>query len=240
MRRYTAGIVDDEQHGRDFAALLLSDHFPDIRVSLRADSVCDARGQLQRGVPDILFLDIELGDGSGFDLLPLLRGRDCQVIFITAYDQYAIQAIRNDALDYILKPVRTADFVAAVEKAAGRLAKLDAAKEKAFLPIATSQGIRRLEISAIVRCEADSNYTMFFLSGGKQFLVSTTLQEFEEQLDGHGFFRIHHKHLVNLAYVREYTGGKKGQAVLLDGTHVDVSVRRRNEFQKLMRQTGTI
>jgi len=229
VKRYKAGIVDDEQHGRDFIALLLANEFPEVDVAFRADGVDDARAQLQRYVPDLLFLDIELGDGTAFDLLPLPENLAARIIFITAYDHYAIRAIRNDAVDYILKPVRRDDFVTAVRKAL-RQAKLSASSDAAHLNLPTAHGFKRVAARDILRCEADSNYTMVYLSDKSKILVSKTLQEFESQLAAYGFFRVHHKHLINLAHFKQYLKGSGGHAVLSDGSTVPVSVRRKSDF----------
>lgn len=229
-------VIDDEQDGRDYIALLLSRTFPALELVFQASAVEDAYLQLVKKQPDILFLDIELADGNAFELLDKLQKLSSQVIFITAYEQYAIRAIRKGAADYLLKPVRPSDFIMAVERALERIRSGLQVFQKESLPakinLPTLQGFKRVLISDIIRCEADSNYTSFYLADHTRIVVSRTLQEYEGILGGHHFFRAHHKHLVNLHHFKEYIKGKGGQIVLSDNSVIELSVRRKQEFLK--------
>lgn len=229
-----AYIIDDEQDGRDYISLLLENEFPEIQVDSQASSVEEAYIYLTKNTPDILFLDIQLTDGTAFDLLSKFKEIQSQIIFITAFENFAIQAIRNEAVDYLLKPIKKIDFISAVNKALenNKKNKISLSKHsgqnKINLP--TLQGFKLINIADIIRCEADSNYTTFYLTDKTRILVSKTLHEFEERLSEHHFFRIHHKHLINIDYLKEYIKGKGGQVIMLDNTILDVSVRKKNDF----------
>ncbi|KMQ64850.1 hypothetical protein ACM46_11560 [Chryseobacterium angstadtii] len=229
-------IIDDEKHGRDYIALLLKKEFPDIQIGYEASSVEEAYIYLTKHSPDILFLDIQLNDGTAFDLLSKFKDISSQIIFVTAFENFAIQAIKNGATDYLLKPINKIDFIIAVNKA------LDNIKKTQPLPtntnplqdhkiiLSTLQGFKVIGIADIVRCEADSSYTTFYLINKTKIMVSKTLHEFELMLPELHFFRIHHKHLINVDHLQEYIKGRGGQVVMSDGSVLDVSFRRKNDF----------
>lgn len=227
-----ACIIDDEQDGRDYIALLLENEFPEIHNAYQASSVEEAYIYLSKNTPDILFLDIQLKDGTAFDLLSKFREIDSQIIFITAFEHFAIQAIKNGAADYLLKPIQKMDFIIAVNKVLENVRKNKSAavlqSHKINLP--TLQGFKITDINDIIRCEADSSYTTFYLTDKTKIIVSKTLHEFEELLLKYNFFRIHHKHLINLSHLKEYIKGKGGQVVMADHSVLDVSVRKKNDF----------
>ncbi|KFF01511.1 LytR/AlgR family response regulator transcription factor [Chryseobacterium luteum] len=229
-----ACIVDDEQDGRDYIALLLKNEFPEIQISFQASGVEEAYIYLTKNIPDILFLDVQLKDGTAFDLLSKFREIDSRIIFITAFENFAIQAIKNGAADYLLKPIRKIDFVMAVNKVLEMIKKsknspaIYSSENKISLP--TLQGFKLTNISDIIRCEADSSYTTFYLTDKTRIIVSKTLHDFEEHLTKYNFFRIHHKHLINLFHLKEYIKGKGGQVVMADHSVLDVSVRKKNDF----------
>ncbi len=237
-----ACIIDDEQDGREYISLLLKNEFPEIHVTFLSESVKDTFLKLTKETPDIVFLDIQLTDGNAFDLLSKLRNFSSQIIFITAYDEFAIQAIRYGATDYILKPVDVIDFVAAVTKALEAIKKSRShitstvAKSKINLP--TMQGFKTIDIADIIRCEADANYTVFFMNNNTKMMVSRNLKEFENHLAENDFFRIHSKHLINLKHFREYIKGKGGQVIMSDYSVLDVSVRKKQEFMEVLQLWG--
>lgn len=231
MNTIRVSIIDDEKNGRDYIALLLANEFPDLQIIFQASNVREAAAGLRHEQPDILFLDIRLSDGTAFDLLTQITGIASQIIFITAYEEYAIQAIRNGALDYILKPVSRADFIAAVNKAVKNIRK----EEAPALNLPTAHGFRKVALSEIIRCEADSNYTFIYPADGSKIIVTRTLQQFDAFLSEHGFFRVHHKHLINLRHFREFTKANGGQALMSDGALVDISVRKKTAFLNRIR-----
>lgn len=229
-----ACIIDDEQDGRDYISLLLENEFPEIEAVFQASSVEKAYIYLSKNSPDILFLDVQLTDGTAFDLLSKFKEMEAQIIFITAFEHFAIQAIKNGATDYLLKPIKKIDFIIAVNKALENIKKNKSStpatlhKNKISLP--TLQGFKLTDINDIIRCEADSSYTTFHLTDKTKIIVSKTLHEFEEYLYEHNFFRIHHKHLINLSHLKEYIKGKGGQVIMADHSVLDVSVRKKNDF----------
>ncbi|UTX49814.1 LytTR family DNA-binding domain-containing protein [Chryseobacterium sp. MA9] len=227
-----ACIIDDEQDGRDYISLLLENEFPEIENTYQAASVEEAYIYLTKNSPDILFLDVQLKDGTAFDLLSKFREVDSRIIFITAFENFAIQAIKNGAADYLLKPIKKMEFIIAVNKVLESIRKskntVSLQNNKISLP--TLQGFKLTDINEIIRCEADSSYTTFYFTDKTKIIVSKTLHEFEEQLSKYSFFRIHHKHLINLSHLKEYIKGKGGQVVMADHSVLDVSVRKKNDF----------
>jgi two-component system LytT family response regulator len=229
-------IVDDEKNGRDYIALLLANEFPDLEIAFQAATIEDAYLQLAKKQPDILFLDIQLADGNSFELLDKLQKISSRIIFITAYEEYAVRAIRKGAIDYLLKPIKRSDFVIAVNTAleairnSKQLIKKESLPAKINLP--TQHGFKSILISDIVRCEADSNYTSFYLSDKSKIMVSKTMRDFEDLLLEYDFFRAHHKHLINLRHFKEYIKGKTGRIILSDDSVIDLSLRRKPDFMK--------
>ena len=231
--RYKAGIVDDEANGREFIALLLQNEFPQIDIVFEAASVLEVDVALKKYTVDLLFLDIQLKNKTIFQS-QFLKRSNATKIYVTAYDQYGIEAIKHRAEDYLLKPINELEFVNTVQKVL--LSKINQAKAETktipndFIDIPTSRGYQRLTISEIVRCEASNNYTIIFLKDKKQFVVTKPLSDFEKQLSTVGFCRIHQSHLINLCYVQEYIKGKGGDVILKDGSKVAVSQRKKADF----------
>ncbi len=228
-------IVDDEVTVRNTISSLLTEHFPGIRILSTAGSVEEGYEAVLKYRPDLLFLDIELPDGTGFDLLKRLTPT-FKIIFITGYNQYALDAIKVSALDYIMKPVDTNEFCRAVEKAGEVISQeelllkyqalasnLQDKKVLKRIILHTSDHLQLVPVSDIIRAEADSNYTLFSLSGGKRILVSRTLREFDNLLSGSGFIRVHQSHLVSISYIDRFVKKDGGYIILKDGTKVPVS-----------------
>lgn len=233
-------IVDDESSGRDALRALLAAHCPQVVVVAEAASVREAQEMIRRSREiDIIFLDIELPDGSGFDVLEEAGPRQFEVIFVTAYDNYGIQAVKAAAADYLLKPVSPNELRDAVDRAAGRIrARAENYRAAGEIPeriaLPNAQGLRIVETANIVRCRSHSNYTEFRFIDGDSLLVSRPMGEFERVLVRSGFFRVHNSHLINMRHIRSYVRGKGGYVVMADGSHVDVSVRRKEAFLKML------
>lgn len=238
-----SAIVDDERGSRETLSALLARHCPNVDVVTMADSVQTAAAAIRGYHPDLVFLDIQMPNGTAFDLLEEVREVKYDVIFITAYDQYAIRAIRSCALDYLLKPIDVEELVAAVQRAERELAdrrgsRLDAllqtvagrnhAPTRIMLP--TLDDLIFMQIENIIRCEATGNYTVFHLLQGDRQIVSRTLKEYEMLLEESNFFRVHHTHLVNLNHVKKYIRGEGGIVVMQDGSEVPVARRRKDEL----------
>ena len=241
MEKINCLVVDDESMGRK----LLEENvrqIPFLNLVGSCKNAFDAMEKLQGISVDLIFLDINLSDGTAFDFLEKIDSIDFKIIFITAYDEFAIQAIRYGATDYILKPVDVIDFVAAVTKALEAIKKSRShitstvAKSKINLP--TMQGFKTIDIADIIRCEADANYTVFFMNNNTKMMVSRNLKEFENHLAENDFFRIHSKHLINLKHFREYIKGKGGQVIMSDYSVLDVSVRKKQEFMEVLQLWG--
>lgn len=236
-----ACIVDDEEDGRDYIALLMENEFPEINIEFQASSVEEAYIYLIKSSPDILFLDVQLGDGTTFDLLSKLNDVHSQIIFITAYENFAIQAIKNGATDYLLKPIKKMDFIIAVNKALDHIKKMQPSQPTLLkdnrIILSTLQGFKIVDIASIIRCEADSSYTTFYLTNKTKIMVSKTLHEFEPILLEQNFFRIHHKHLINIDHLQEYIKGRGGQVVMSDESVLDVSYRKKNDFLSTIGKT---
>ena len=230
MNEIQVSIIDDEKDGRDYIALLLANEFPSLKIIFQASNVKDAAFGLADKQPDILFLDIRLSDGTAFDLLSKITNLSSQIIFITAYEHYAIQAIKNGALDYILKPINRPEFIDAVNKAIANIHNNKSSQFGIKINLPTLHGFKRVDIAQIIRCEADSNYTFIYLTDGSKIVVSHTLRQFDEFLSKHQFLRVHHKHLINLAHFKEYIKDSGGQALMSDNSSVDISVRKRSQF----------
>lgn len=248
MSEIKAIIVDDEQHCIDALKAMLQKKCPEVTVLAGVNSVSDARQIIDELQPDLVFLDVEMPHQNGFELLKQYDKVVFDVIFTTAYEQYALKAIKFNALDYLLKPFSVQDLQEALRKYhERRLNKPDAGitpieaflqnmktmqqtNKKIALP--TINGLVFMPVQNIVRCESTGNYTKIFFTDRKQLLVSKPLKEFEELLTDVDFFRIHNSHLINLQQMESYIQGEGGFALMSDGTQVEVSRRRKADFLK--------
>lgn len=239
-----AVIIDDEPDGRNIIIHLLTTFFPDIQISGQAEGVEDGISLIASIKPDVIFLDVEMRDGNAFDLLSSCGNWTGQVILITAYDHYAIKAIKASVLDYILKPVDEDEFINAVNKALDKKKDMNTTNHHAVLSdlykhitvrktrVPTLNGFSLISIDNIVRCEASGNYTIIFLANQKPVTACRKLGDYEAELHSYGFIRIHKKHLVNINQIIEYNRGKSGGGyITLVGREVlEVSARRKGEL----------
>lgn len=242
----TAIIVDDEKHCREVLDHLLTRYCSDVHLLDICANGTDALRALELHTPDLLFLDIEMPEMNGFELLEKCRHRDFEIIFTTAYNEYAIKAIKHSALDYLLKPIDRDELISAVERA--RQHKSEKAHERIddLLHIlqnkkparrfaaATMEGLIMVNADDIVYCESDSAYCKLVFRDGKSLLLSRTLKDVEETLLSEQFYRIHHSYLVNLNYVQKYTKGEGGEVSMINGTSLPVSRTRKHDFLKLL------
>ena len=249
----TAILIDDDANLRAGMRQLLSIYAPEINVLGEAESVQTGVEAINLFQPQVIFLDIQLSDGTGFDLLEKLAEMNgkisSQVVFITAHEQYAIKAFRFSALDFLLKPVDPEELQKVIYKIKNVLAKSDnyahidllleniRRKVDNFKRIAlsTSDGIHLFEISDIIRCESEDNYTKFYIKNNKPILISKTLKEYEELLTEHGFERIHQSHLINLNYLKSYIKKDGGYVVMADNSHLPISQRKKERLQELIK-----
>jgi len=233
-------IVDDEAKSRETLKSSLERYTPNIKIVADAASVVEALKKIKEHQPDLLFLDVQLPDGSGFDILELLPNLSFKIIFVSAYDKYAIDAFKFSAIDYLLKPIEPDLLIKAVEKSRkenkletleGKLNVLLGNRtriEKIALP--STNGLELVRVEDIVYCQADSNYTIFHLQNKQQILVSRSLKEYDEILSPLGFYRIHQSFLIKISFVKKYIKGEGGSVILENGKELDVSRRRKEGF----------
>ncbi|MEL6863678.1 MAG: LytTR family DNA-binding domain-containing protein [Bacteroidota bacterium] len=240
-----AVIIDDVAQARATLREDLETYCPDVKIVGEAEGVVSGAKLLQQQEVDVVFLDIQMQDGSGFDLLEILPTPSFKVIFTTASDAFAIRAFRFSAIDYLLKPIDPDELIQAVEKvkalpgnASESLQLLaDSIKEPGLpkrLALHTMEKIYVAEISEIIRCESSGNYTQFYFSNGEKLLVTRTLKEYDKLLENHGFVRVHQSHLVNTNHIKEYIKLEGGYLVMDDLSRVAVSVRKKAAVMKLL------
>lgn len=242
----TAVIVEDM---KDAMALLKSDIercHPNIEIINTARSVVDAAKVLRKVQPDILFLDIMLGDGTGFDVLEILPDLKSKIIFVTASDEFAIKAFKFAAIDYVLKPYTDNELSDAIDRAKQHIQpnkeRLAILKDTLITPektpnkisLHTLDKISIVNLEDIIRCESDSNNTLFYLKNGKKIFVTKTLKYFADLLQPIGFLRIHQSHLVNLNYISAFIKADGGYLMLKNGENVPVSVRKKAEVIEIL------
>lgn len=240
--QYTAIIVDDEQNNRENLAHLLVKHCPQVEVMAEAASAAEALPKIQELKPEVIFLDIEMPHGNGFSLLEKLGDIDSQIIFVTAYDSYALNAIKFNALDYILKPIDPEELVLAVNKLEKRppgnrpsvhnLISFVNGENKR-LALSLTDEIRLAELSDIIRLEADNNYCRFIFKNDDSVLVSRHLGYYYELLKNEGFMRVHQSHLINPVYIKKYMKKDGGYLVMENDHEVPVSRTQRAHVLKL-------
>jgi len=242
-------IVEDEMHSRETLKNLLREFCPGVELLGAAASIDEAVPLLLDTAPDLVFLDIELQTATGFDLLRRLPDANFEVVFTTAFEQYAIQAIKYSSLDYLLKPIDIDELQAAVAKARERkneqqkhaqmevlLANLENQKPGAGrrICLATADGLEFLNVDEIVYCEAAGSYTQFQLRDGRKVLVSKNLREYELMLDNESFMRVHNSYLVNLREVQRYVKTEGGYLLMKNGAQIGISPKKREEFLERM------
>jgi len=249
MSEIKAIIVDDEQHCIDALQTMLAKKCPEVTVLGGVNSVKAAKELIDEVHPDVVFLDVEMPHQNGFELLKLFDRINFDIIFTTAYEQYALKAIKFNALDYLLKPFSVKELQDAVQKCLSRknvqqaepgnsplevflqnMKTLHQTHKKIALP--TINGLVFMPVQNIVRCESTGNYTRIFFTDKKNLMVSRPLKEFEELLTDVDFFRVHNSHLINLQQMQSYIQGEGGFALMSDGTQVEVSRRRKADFLK--------
>lgn len=227
-------LVDDEPNNIESLSLLL-EHIPGVSIQHCFTRPEDAYQHILRNPPDLLFLDVEMPGMSGFELLERLPELPMSVVFVTAYNEFAVKAFRVNAIDYVLKPVLFSDLKAAVEKAREQQRQRDPLRlpveDRLALP--TAKGIEFIQAGMILRLHGAGAYTEIFLLNGNKMLVSGNLGEFETMLRPHGFFRCHSSHIINPKYLIRYLKEDGGSLVMTDGSTVPVSRRKKDDFLNL-------
>lgn len=236
-------IVEDEQPARETLQLYLEKYCPEVNVVASASDIDEAIQVIRANDADLLFLDIELPYGNAFDLIEKVGKEDFEIVFITAYSNYAIEALNKQAAYYILKPLDIEELIKAVEKVKSRLSEkvqtqyklrdLNVIQTKKFM-FPHQFGFDLLEIGTIIRCEGMDNYTKFHFTDGSSKLISKTLKKVEEQLSDYGFMRVHKSNLVNLKHVVSYRKGKAGSVLMSDKSEVIISSGKKNVLIELL------
>ncbi|HLG04301.1 MAG TPA: LytTR family DNA-binding domain-containing protein [Bacteroidia bacterium] len=243
----TAVIIEDEKKSSEVLEVLIKANCPDVSIVGVAESVAEGEALIRDEKPQLIFLDIEMADGSGFDLLERVPNTGFDVIFTTASDAHALRAIKYSAIDYLLKPIDAEELKTAVDKIR---AKQSAATDNSNLEnlkfllqnfrkpneqyskitLPTGNAYEIVNVKDIIRCEADGSYTSFFLENKKKLLVSASLKHYEDLLPPGDFIRVHHHHLVNMSHVVRYLKADGGYAVMSDGTQIEISRRKKDAF----------
>ena len=238
-------IIDDEESNRQWVSELLNQNFPQVKIVGEADGVATGMEAIRKYSPDLVLLDIRMEDGEGFDILKQIGTIDFKVIFITAFEEYALKAIKFSALDYLLKPVTLPDLQSAIEKAQNQIIKelnmqlaelntnLQAINNKKIV-LRTADKLHLIPVHDIVRCEADRNYTNFFLINDKKVVVSYPMKDYEDILVEQGFFRLHKSHIVNLTFVDTYVKSDGGYVILKDGAKLPVADRKKAALMEII------
>jgi two-component system LytT family response regulator len=241
---YTAIIIDDIENSRITLADDLKKYCPQIQLIGEAESVETGLNEIINKKPEVVFLDIQLGDGTGFDILEKFGKFEFQVIFTTAMDSYGIKAIKFSALDYLLKPIDPDELIAAVNKLEAQPQKnalndslnllLENIKEiqpeSKRIALSSADKVIMVYVKDIVRCESQGSYTIFYLHDKEEIVTTKNLKEYEQLLVDFSFVRVHHSHLINFNYLKEYIKKDGGYAVMQDGSNVPVSFRKRNNL----------
>lgn len=240
---FTAVIIDDEEAPRNLLQNLLGRRHPEVQLLGTTDDVPSGIELIRRTAPQVLFLDIELKDKTGFDLLRALGDRRPHVIFTTAHESYAVKAIRFSALDYLLKPIDAQELADAIAKAveASRISdkppmvdmllrNIDRSIGDRVIALPVSDGLELVHVNEIVVCESDSNYTTLHMRDDKRMVISRTLKEFEDLLGEQDFIRVHHSFLISRKHIRKYIKGEGGEVIMSNGMNIAVSRRKKQEL----------
>ena len=245
-----AVLIDDEISNLENLRTLLEKHCPQVTIIATSQNVSDAIDVIEKHLPDLVFLDIQMGEQTGFDVLKLLPSRNFEVVFVTAYGQYGIQAVKFAALDYLLKPIDIEELINAVNKAEQKLATQIQTSQLDFLlqqlkkpetnvsriALPMQSEIRYVAFSEIIRCEADNTYTYFLLSSGEKIVVSKSLKEYADLLCPNGFLRTHQSHLVNPKYVKSWLKEDGGILLLMSGEKIPISKPNKDTVKQALQQ----
>ncbi|HAA10203.1 MAG TPA: hypothetical protein DCE41_00335 [Cytophagales bacterium] len=232
-------IIDDDEKALMALKFYLDNYFPWVELVGTAANVTDGRAAIMQHQPDLVFLDIEMPDGLGVDLLEKFKQRDFEVVYTTGHEEYALRAIKQRAFDYLLKPIDLDDLQAALEDIRKRRVSSPSPESLSIhyperLAVPQKTGLELVPVVEIMHINADGGYTKLCTSQGKQYTSSHNLKHWEEQLNPQDFFRCHHAHLVQLRYVRHITSEGGYTATLTNGTKIEISRRRFSDFQQAL------
>lgn len=243
-------VVDDDINVREGFVKLIGSICPSVSQIFQAQGVKTGAEAIRKHSPDIVFLDVEMEDGTGMDLVAKFSDINFQLIFITAFNKYAIEAFKFSAIDFLLKPISSDDLKRSVDRAVKNINNKNVMQQLAILQeslkeiksedkkivLNDSESIHFIKVSEIVRCEADGGYTKFFFSNRKELLISSSLKEYEDLLVPYGFSRVHHSHLINLNKILRFDRKDGGFLVMENGEHVPISKRKKDELSQIIKQ----
>ena len=236
-------IIDDEQHCRKILELCINKYCPDVKILAKCKSGIEGVRLIKNLKPDLVFLDIEMPKMNGFDMLEQLESIDFDIIFTTAHEQYALEAFKVNAIDYLLKPIGEEELINALEKIRERKIipeyhmetiveqiKRNIDPDIQKVPIPSSRGIDFVDINRIIYCKAESNYTFVILTGKKKKVIARTLKDFSKLLPSNKFFRCHHSYIVNLNHINTYIKSEGGYLIMSNNDKVGISRSKRESF----------
>lgn len=238
--KYKAVIVEDDPLSYQVLSDVLADGFVELEVVAHYSNVADAATGLKDADADVVFLDMELPDGKGFDVLSALNSIDFEVIITTMHDSFMLEAIKHSAIDYLMKPITKTALHDAVDRFKSRIQKVSDSKSVVRntpsnrLVIPNQDGLILVEISDIIRLESDGAYTNLYLANGQKHMTSKNLGFYQNQLDPDSFFRVHHSHIISIAHIKNYVRGEGGQVIMSDESMVNVSRRRKEDFLRAL------
>lgn len=243
-------LIDDEVNNSENLGILLQKYCPEVRVVGTAKNAAEGRSLILELQPDLLFLDIQMPEENGFDLLRSLSSYSFEVIFVTGYDKYGIQAIKFAAIDYLLKPIDYQELKLAVQRANEKvlqkqqnlqlenlmkLLQFSQQKNDHRIALPSAKETRFVKTAEIIRCEADNNYTIFYLIGGEKLVVSKPLFEYDELLTDYGFLRCHNSHLVNKVFVKSWIKEDSGYLLMEDGNQIPISRMKKESVRQALK-----
>jgi two-component system, LytTR family, response regulator len=247
MKIIRAIIVDDIDSIRNKNSSLIKEHCPNVAIIAEANDVKTGVEAICKYLPDLVFLDVEMPDGTGFDLLQQLQPINFKVIFVTGFQDFAIKAFRFSAIDYLLKPIDPVDLIEAVKKTEEVLSKetlaltfntlfsnIERPKDLQKIVLKTAEKLYSVNVQDIVHCESEKNYTTFHFINAPKLVVSTTLKEYETLLVPHGFFRAHQSHLINMLYFDHFVKSDGGTIVMKNKAAIPLATRKKEEFLALL------
>lgn len=245
-------LIDDETHSLDSLQIEIAQHCPELEILELCKGAKAGIEAVRKHDPDLIFLDIDMPAMNGFEMLEHLQGGKFEVIFATAYDEYAVRAIKVSAMDYLLKPVDPEDLKRSVARVVDKRNSNDASMRMDVLltnlrsttsgftklAVPTSEGLELIDMIDVIMCEADGSYAKIYTSDGKSYLVSRTLKEITEMLDNPSFFRTHQSYLVNLQHAKKYVRGSGGHLVMSNGKTAQVARARKEELMTVILRKG--
>jgi two-component system LytT family response regulator len=241
-----AVIIDDERHSIEMLEWLIKTYCPQVQILATCNSGEEGLQALTTLNPDIVFLDIEMPKMNGFDVLDQIKTKNFEIVFITAYDKFAVRAFKYSAINYLLKPVDPDDLTQTIKRVEDRKTKTEGAQVELLfqsllkkntqidrVALSSNDGLVFVQTAEIMYCKAESNYTHVVLQSGKKILVAKTLKEIDDTLSGKDFFRIHASFLVNLNHISRFVKGDGGYIIMPDETQITISRSKRDEFFQL-------